>query len=137
MQSYYLSMHFQCWKVHDFKVFKQFCLPFALRLAQAGQQPAGHTPVCCDRCELNSILAMKGNERKEERRRESAREHSSCSSGSARKCFQCSKRKQLKHSLRLCGSEREPETKREGGRVTCAASCRLCLPACLARLLSG
>lgn len=70
MQSYYLSMHFQCWKVHVFKVFKPFCLPFALRLAQAGQQPAGHTPVCCDRCELNSILAMKGNERKEERRRE-------------------------------------------------------------------
>lgn len=130
MQSYYLSMHFQCWKVHVFKVFKPFCLPFALRLAQAGQQPAGHTPVCCDRCELNSILAMKGNERKEERRRESEREreHSSCSSGSARKCFQCSKRKQLKHSPRLCGSERESETKREGRRVTCAASCRLCLP---------
>lgn len=56
------TMHFQCWKVHYFKLFKQFCLPFALRFVQAGQQPAGHTPVCCDRCELNSILAMKGKE---------------------------------------------------------------------------
>lgn len=136
MQSYYLSMHFQCWKVHVFKVFKQFCLPFALRLAQAGQQPAGHTPVCCDRCELNSILAMKGNKRKEERRRESEREreHSSCSSGSARKCFQCSKRKQLKHSPRLCGSERESERDEERGRKS-DMCCKLqTLPACLPRL---
>lgn len=107
-------------------------LLFALRMGGLGNETAGHTLAWCDRCELNSILAGSQRERVREGRRLSEREHSSCSSGSARKCFQCSKRKQLKHSPLLFCSERRRErhvqlTLLPAGCLPHAASYRLLL----------
>lgn len=81
--------------------------------------------------------SARGREREGGWQTKREREHSSCSSGSARKCFQCSKRKQLKHSPLLFCSERERHVELTLLPAGCLPHALPAAGATAARLLSG